>query len=320
MNRIVLLVVALFFAGCNWFNDLPRVTTLPVEEITAISAHSGGRVSDDGGEKVHTRGVMFSTRKDPPSGHITGITLDGPGNGEYTSSITGLKANTTYWVRAYAINANGTGYGNYRTFTTPQHSGPTVTDIDGNVYHTITIGHQVWMVENLKTTRFRDGTPIEYTTSNNNNWEQNVSGTYSWFENEVNNKADYGALYTFHAVNNSRGLCPEGWRVPASYQWQSLIYLVGDPDISGGILKERSVDYWKLPNTGATNDYGFTILPGGTRDYKGLFSQKGEEAMFWSSSKDSGYPVSFRVHFSGKAMELWKYSENYFFSVRCLKE
>lgn len=320
MRKIVLLIVMLYLTGCSWFNDLPIVTTLPVSDVTALSAQSGGRVTDDAGERVHTRGVQFSTMENPPSGQLTGITIDGNGNGEFTSSITGLKANTTYWVRAYATNANGTGYGKYQSFTTPQHSGPTVTDVDGNVYHTITIGHQVWMVENLKTTRFRDGTPIDYTQSNNNNWEQNLSGAYSWFENEINNKDDYGALYTWHAVNNDLGLCPAGWHVPASYQWQSLIYLVGDPDISGGILKERSVDYWRAPNTGATNDYGFTALPGGARDYKGVFSPKGEEAIMWSSSKESGFSVSFKMHFTDRIIEQQKYSENYFFSVRCLKE
>lgn len=169
----------------------------------------------------------------------------------------------------------------------------TVSDIEGNVYKTIQIGSQVWMAENLKTTKYNDGKLITSLT-NNVGWGNLSTGAYCWHKNDIINKATYGALYNGYAVRTGR-LCPTGWHVPANEEWHTLI-LNYDPEAlstgilnspTGGTLKETGTIHWSNPDTGATNLSGFTALPGDLRDAKGIFGQKGYYAYFWSATWSS---------------------------------
>ncbi len=202
-----------------------------------------------------------------------------------------------------------------------------VTDIDGNVYNTVTIGSQVWMAENLKTTRYHDGSPIEYPGTDNAKWLTNTSGGYSWYDNdEAKYKDTYGALYNWHAVNNAAGLCPSGWRVPSNDDWQLMFDFLGGDDVAGGKMKstgtiEEATGLWKSPNTGATNESGFSGLPAGIRLPAGWFDYLGGSTCLWSSSEintlnawgpalNSGTAGVFR---GGGGKQLG-------FSVRCIKD
>lgn len=171
----------------------------------------------------------------------------------------------------------------------------TVTDIDGNVYNTVKIGNQWWMVENLRVTHYRDGTSIPLVFINSK-WVSQKNGAYCYYNMDANNTAEYGLLYNFHAVNNGGGLAPDGWHVASNDEWKELEMSLGmtqeqaDATLwrgtdEGGKLKETGTIHWNAPNTGATNETGFTALPGGWRSmYDGTFSGMGIFTSFWTST------------------------------------
>jgi uncharacterized protein (TIGR02145 family) len=159
----------------------------------------------------------------------------------------------------------------------------TVTDIDGNVYHIITIGTQEWLVENLKTTRYNDGTPIPLVTDSTG-WANLTTPGYCWYNNDAANKDIYGAIYNWYTVNTGI-LAPTGCHVPTDAEWTTLTTFLGGESIAGGKLKETGTTHWQSPNTGATNESGFTALPGGHRDINGTFSAMGTDGYWWSSTE-----------------------------------
>ncbi len=140
-----------------------------------------------------------------------------------------------------------------------------VTDIDNNHYEAVRIGSQLWMAENLKTTRYNDGTPIPLVTDSLE-WDNLVTPAYCWYRNDpVTYGETYGALYNLHVVSTGI-LCPSGWHVPSDAEWTVLSDYLGGESVAGGKLKEAGTTHWYTPNAGATNETGFTALPGGIRE------------------------------------------------------
>jgi uncharacterized protein (TIGR02145 family) len=173
----------------------------------------------------------------------------------------------------------------------------TVTDIDGNIYHTVSIGTQVWMVENLKTTKYRDGTSIPYVTDDTA-WGDLTTGAYCDYNLSPSNSDTYGRLYNWYAANDARNIAPTGWHVPTDAEWSTLITYLGGESIAGGKLKEIGTTHWASPNTGATNETGFTGLPGGVRVEVGSFSNIGYIGYWWSCTEiNSGYAWYRRMHY-----------------------
>jgi uncharacterized protein (TIGR02145 family) len=198
----------------------------------------------------------------------------------------------------------------------------TVTDIDGNVYHTITIGNQVWMLENLKTTRYLNGDSIPNIT-NNNNWAALSKGAFCDYNNSADNSSKYGHLYNWFAVNDSRKIAPAGWHIPSDADWSTLTYYLGGENVAGGKLKEAGLLNWIIPNTSATNESGFTALPGGLRSYSdGTFRNMGSNCYFWSTTASDTLRAWDRELFYNQ-MNCYRYnydSKLYGFSVRCVKD
>lgn len=161
----------------------------------------------------------------------------------------------------------------------------TVTDIDGNAYHTAKIGSQVWMTENLRVTHYRDGSEIP-NISDATLWHAQKTGAFCWYENDPKFKNQYGALYNFYVVADSRGLCPAGWHVPSALEFRELQEYSGGSDSAGDALKETGTRHWRSPNSSATNISGFTALPAGGRGAKGEFGEMGNYATWWSSTSD----------------------------------
>jgi uncharacterized protein (TIGR02145 family) len=153
----------------------------------------------------------------------------------------------------------------------------------------VTIGTQVWLVENLKTTKFNDGNQITNGTDNTA-WSSLTTAVYCWYNNDISSKTPYGALYNYNAVASGK-LCPDGWHVPSNTDINTLISFLGGEGVAGGKLKESGTAHWQAPNSGATNDYGFTALPGGKRESVvvggtgGGFGSIGQIGWYWAIDK-----------------------------------
>jgi uncharacterized protein (TIGR02145 family) len=162
----------------------------------------------------------------------------------------------------------------------------TVTDQDGNSYNTVIIGTQVWMAENLRVTKYRNGDPIPKITDSLQ-WMNLGTGAYCTNNTIGQEAAAYGLLYNWYAATDSRNIAPSGWHVPSHTEWAALINYLGGAEVAGGKVREKGTTHWRAPNTGATNESGFTALPGGGRGEFGTFLEIGSEAVWWSTSKES---------------------------------
>lgn len=199
-------------------------------------------------------------------------------------------------------------------------AGGTATDIDGNVYTTVTIGTQVWMVENLKTTKYRNGTAIP-NVIDSALWGNDTTGAYCNYNNDANNSTTYGRLYNWFAVNNSNNLAPAGWHVPSDAEWDTLTTYLGGADSAGGKLKEAGLTHWQNPNTDATNETGFTALPGGYRGFNGAFIGVGSIGYWWSSTEYGATSAWYRsMYFYFADVSRSYYNKEYGFSVRCVRD
>jgi len=207
---------------------------------------------------------------------------------------------------------------------------PVIKDGDGNIYTSVTIGNQVWLKENLKTTKYNDDTPIQQVIDYTEWFSLNMPG-YCWYDNnEATNKKDYGALYNWYAVETGK-LCPKGWHVPSDDEWQTLALFIdvdaeiGFPESSngGGKLKESGTDHWSGPNDGATNEYGFSALPGGCRlEYNDLNYNGINEFGFWWSSTEYNDGRAWIIDMGYNNTILYRYNtvKKNGNSVRCVKD
>jgi len=193
-------------------------------------------------------------------------------------------------------------------------------DNDGNSYNMVKIGVQLWMAENLKTTKFNDGTKIP-SVSGYEEWENLNSSGYCWYRNgDGSYKADYGALYNGYTVSTGK-LCPLGSHVPGIEEWMILIKYLGE-NIAGGKLKEIGSEYWMNPNTGATNTFGFTALPGGSRGSYGGYFDEGLRGHWWSTSEHDKPNSLWDINLAYSCSDVTISSDNkkYGLSVRCIKD
>ena len=194
-----------------------------------------------------------------------------------------------------------------------------IKDIDGNVYHSITIGTQTWMLENLKVTKFASGTPISVVTDSSV-WNHLLTPACCWSYNDIANKNTYGALYNGYAAGVSN-ICPEGWHVPSSIEWTTLATNLGGADVAGGKLKETGTNHWWNPNQGATNETGFTAVPGGTRFLNGDFDGLGASCVFWSTfAYDDNNANAWDMSYVNTVFYSGYYSKKCGYSIRCIKD
>ncbi|MGA3014551.1 MAG: fibrobacter succinogenes major paralogous domain-containing protein [Bacteroidales bacterium] len=202
--------------------------------------------------------------------------------------------------------------------TQPSNAGPDVTDVDGNVYHSVVIGTQTWMASNLKVTKYRNGTAIP-NVSDSAQWVALTTGAYCVYNNDPTMVSTYGLLYNWYAAGDSVNiLAPQGWHVPTDAEWTTLTTYLGAS--AGGKLKETGTKHWDSPNSGATDATNFTALPGADRSYTGVFHNMGIYGFWWTSSY-SGINGIDRIMTDASANVFSiNYPMDIGFSVRCVKD
>ena len=279
-------------------DGLPSVETNEITDITSTTAEGGGEVINDGGYTVNERGICLSTEPNPTINDD--CIQSGSGTGVFSCSMEVLIEWTNYYVRAYAKNEKGIAYGECLSFT----ANTPLEDIDGNRYQTVKIGEQVWMKENLRTTRYANGTEMV-----DGSVESDISGDYtttyyfSW-NDDVNYAESYGYLYTWAAAMNQaesnntnpgtvQGACPDGWHLPSDMEWKELEDALGmatdNIDMTGWRgqdegLQLKATELWGNGGMG-TNESQFTALPSGQRVSDGDFSGLGFHTIFWTSTQ-----------------------------------
>lgn len=194
----------------------------------------------------------------------------------------------------------------------------TVTDYDGNVYNTVKIGNQWWMAENLKVTHYRNSDSIPNVIAR---WYQLTTGVYCNYNFDTNNAVIYGSLYNWYAVNDSRNIAPEGWHIPSDNEWQTLVDYLGGDEVAGDKMRETGTTHWHNPNTGATNESGFTALPGGFRNNLGDFFGMSTDAKFWSSTESGSDWAWYRsLEYTISEISRHNTTKELGFSVRCVRD
>ena len=195
----------------------------------------------------------------------------------------------------------------------------TFMDIDSNIYHGVKIGNQIWMMENLRTTRYRNGDTIP-NVINNIQWVQEKNGGYCHYGNNIQNSITYGNLYNWFAVNDPRNLAPIGWHIPTNSEFFILTKYLGGFDVAVGKLKECGLDHWQSPNTGGTNETSFTALPGGLR-FDGIFFDIGIHGYWWTSTEiDTSWSQDFNLYYIKTAPFGTLSTKDQGLSIRCVKD
>ena len=195
----------------------------------------------------------------------------------------------------------------------------TIKDIEGNVYKTVTLYSKVWMAENLRTTKFNDGMSIPRVI-HDTAWSNLNTPGYCWYFKDSVYAKTYGALYNWYTVNTGK-LCPNGWHVPTDYEWTALTLYLGGESVAGGKLKETGTTHWVSPNNKATNETGFTALPGGTRFSGGTLDGFGRLGYWWSATESyNDFAFGRIISYQDGNIRSFENSKQFGYSVRCVKD
>lgn len=198
----------------------------------------------------------------------------------------------------------------------------TVEDIDGNVYKTVRIGSQMWMAENLRTTKYQNGDAIQ-NILDDSEWIKLTLGAYCNYKNTTNEDtiATFGRLYNWYTISDIRNVAPKGWHVPTDEEWLTLINFLGGESVAGGKLKESGTSHWTEPNTGATNESYFSGLGGGVRSpIDGTVNFMNIYGIWWTSNSISSTHAYCRsLYHKGEDASLAHNANITGYSIRCIK-
>jgi len=284
-----------------------KVTTIGVSDLSKTSAKLHGSLRTiDPTEVSFEYGITNADIETPA------VNLTGPINRNIEINLTNLQPGTVYHYQIKAVNTSGTYYGEDHTFRTFNNT--TVSDADNNVYSTVTIGSQIWMTENLKTTKFNDGTVIPL-VRDDIAWSELVTPAYCWYANDSLLYGSYGVLYNWYTVNTGN-LCPVGWHVPKEQEWIALIQQIG-PN-AGNMLMQGHYDInLSREFLEASNETGFSAIQTNLRTDAGYFNY--DVCIFWSSSEyddQSAWYLLLNSGYIGKNIKNNKYG----LPIRCIKD
>jgi uncharacterized protein (TIGR02145 family) len=333
----LILAFTLFFA-CSTSNDSNGNSTTTVVPISPTNLS---------GTVISTTQINLSWTDN--STNETGFKIERKtGTGTYavvgtvnadvlTYTNLGLTPNTAYTYRVYSYNAAGNSptYSNEVTLTNSASSIMSVVDFDGNVYPLVNICGQFWMKTNFDVSHYRNGDVIPQVTDDTQ-WSTLTTGAWCYYNNDLANGAVYGKLYNWYAINDSRGLAPEGFHIPSEIEWTTMINCL-DPNanggatnpivtnIAGGKMKEAGFNHWNSPNTDANNISGFTGIPGGHRYNYGGYIAKGDTGYWWSSTANNSISnLDYSINYNNSLIYKSVSTNNSFktagYSVRCIRD
>jgi uncharacterized protein (TIGR02145 family) len=287
----------------------------------ANSAKLSGETLNENGTSIINKGFCWSYS--PNSSVSDNKVLTGNGIGAFAQRIQPIASDTLVYVRAFASSSLGYAYGNELSFFTKffvTNPGAGVT-FDGYTYSSIVIGNgQEWMAENLRTNSYANGDPISNVTDTRQ-WANLTTGAWAHYNNDSIFENPYGKLYNWYAVKDSRNVCPTGWHVPSDAEWILLTDYLGGVSGAGGRMKSTGTQYWYSPNRNATNESGFSGLPGGFRSHNGLFGGIGERGSWWSSTEASTSNAKRRdLYYDYGIVSRLTTNKGIGLSVRCLRD
>jgi uncharacterized protein (TIGR02145 family) len=295
---------------------IPEITTGYVTGIGQTSASCTATISANGNVAITSQGFCWSKNHNPTIADSKYVAYSG--SYSFNGSITGLTGSTMYYVRAFATNSIGTAYGDEVSFSTPG----TMTDVDGNVYKTVSIAGKEWMGENLKVIHYRDGTTIPMISSTSNGlWTSTTAGAYCNYADNPSNGIVYGMLYNWYAVADNKNIAPAGWHIPTAAEWDAMINSLGGYGSSGAgpKLKESGSAHWYYSYS-ATNESNFSAYGAGYRDLTGYTNSFQQFTGFWTKSGDGNSSAFYIMLDNYNNLNKLSDSKNYGFSIRCVKD
>jgi uncharacterized protein (TIGR02145 family) len=314
----------------------PELNTTAISNITSNSATSGGEIINNGGADILERGIIWGLQPELTMETKSGIAYDTTAQNTFIAEASGLSGSTNYYLRAFAVNEAGVGYGEIENFTSLESvfaCGDNLIDArDGNVYQTVEIENQCWMAENLAYLPSVVGpSTINHTAPYY--YVYDYDGTNVNDAKAHTNYSNYGVLYNWMAAmdgasssslnpSNVKGACPEGWHLPSKPEWDQLINYLGADTLAGGKLKETGTLHWNSPNTGATNETGFNALPGGGVTNLGYFDYIGNYGIWWSATENdtiNAWDKSLSYDYAG-VYETSEAGKMMGYSVRCVQD
>lgn len=299
----------------------PKITISSTIDFSYYFAKCKSTLLSDGGFPIKQMGICWNTKGEPTL--ADSVILTSLSDNNFESEIVNLESNTTYYIRSFATNDLGTSYSSTISFTTK--SPGVLVDIDGNTYRTIEVNGQTWTMDNLRVKHYVNGDSIPL-VEDDSDWKKVKSGAICYYNNAISYVDSYGILYNFYSIEDTRGLCPAGWHVPIDSEWNNLIDFLGGENLAGGKMKctktePQTEPKWNLPNTDATNESGFSGLPGGYRDYVGNFQYINQWGFWWYGNEKNPAQGTYQIlrydiGTSYNASTL----KSYGMSVRCVKD